>query len=224
MGQAARSIDVSLLPGPGQVALAAPPSPTPAPIEPKQIQATSKPSVAEAAPKLGSPLIVKPKPAPNAPANMATVFEQIISGAPSLTAVPLSIVSQPSTASPQPVQSAGATRCELLESLKLNFQRSDGVKTALRLIPRKSLSVANAILLWNGRWIDESDVGGPAALKPIEQAVAQTVSQTPPICQAELLHGVRFITLGDASDTMVLAFGSGDWRWSDLLATLSPPT
>jgi hypothetical protein len=218
----ARPIDVSLIAGLGRISVVAPAI---VPIEPKPNPVVLKSTVAtQAAQNLGSSLLLKPKPELNAPKSLAPVLAAIASGGPSLTAMPISIESTPATAPSMPAQTAGGARCQLLENLKFGLQSNNAVKAALLLIPKKSLSVANAILLWNGRWIDEADVGGAAVLDPIQQAVAQTVSLTPPDCQSELLHGPRFIALGDAHDTMVLAFGSADWRWSDLLATLSPPT
>ena len=86
------------------------------------------------------------------------------------------------------------------------------------MIPRQARSVANAILLWNGQWLmlGSSQSG---ALQPVEQIVKETVERAPQACQAEVLQGPRLILVSEPHDTFVLAFGSGDWRWTDLLET-----
>ncbi len=197
--------------------------PSAAPIEPTPTPAAAKPSVAtEAAEKLGSSLLLKLKPEPEPPKNLTPILVDMSSGGASLTAEPVTITSRPTQAAPSPLQTAGGKSCQILENLKLDLQGSEAVKAALTLIPTKSLSVAKAIVLWDGRWIDASSVGGSSALASIEQAVSQIVNAAPPNCQLEAVQGVRFITLGDSRDTTVLAFGSNDWTWADVLATLSP--
>ena len=219
MGRVARAVEVSLVRGDGHAAaspfLIASSSAPPAPPTP----ASAKPSMAtQASPDLGASVALKPKVA----TDKAVEPILAIAGGPSLTAEPVSIAAQPMLSTPAASPAAGGKSCQILENLRADFQAKEEIKAALKLIPVQSRSVSNAILLWDGRWIDTSLVGGAAALQPIESAVLQTVSQAAPDCQAETLHGPRLITLGDARDTTVLAFGSGDWRWSDLIATLSP--
>jgi hypothetical protein len=223
MGHPTRAIDVSLISGMGQIAVASPNSIAPV-LEPVATNpAVSKSAVAtEASSNAGSTPVPKPKPEPDAPHPPTPILTAIVAGGPDLTAKPISINPQPAQAPPVLSQTAGGAHCELVETIKRNLQSNESAKAALLLIPKKSLSIANAILLWDGHWIDESDIGGADALRSIEQTVVQTISQTPAMCQGEVLHGPRFIILDEAGGAMVLAFGSADWRWSDLSATLSP--
>jgi hypothetical protein len=226
VGQFASAIEVSLVSGTGRTGLAALPAtlpaPKPDPIDPKPTPSDASSVEAKAAANLGSSLLLKPKLEP--PKDLTPMVVNMTSGGPSLTAQPLSITSHPAQAASLPLQAAGGKSCQILETLKLGLQGSAAVKAALLLIPAQSLSVSKAIVLWDGHWIDSPSVGGSSNLAPIKEAVLQVVGQAPPICQVELLRGVRFITLGDARDTTVLAFGSNAWRWIDVLATLSPTT
>ena len=124
-----------------------------------------------------------------------------------------------STVSPSASAGAGATTktCQIFELLEAALQTSEQVRKALSLIPARSKSVANAVLLWDGHWVDANIVGGAAALNPIQDAVAQSISVSPMSCQEELVRGPRIVVVGDARDATVLAFGSGEWRWADVL-------
>lgn len=112
----------------------------------------------------------------------------------------------------------GGKTCQIFEALQSVLQTSPAVRDALPRIPPQARSVANAVMLWDGRWQDEAGLGGPAAVEPVEQAVLATIAAASPACQAELVRGPRLIPVGDARNVMVLAFGSGEWRWGDLLA------
>ena len=118
---------------------------------------------------------------------------------------------------------AGGKTCQIFEVLQTMLQTSDEVRRALPLIPASARSVANAVMLWDGRWVDDSTLGGPPTLGPIQSIALLAVTAAPPNCRAELVRGPRLITVGDARDTTVLAFGSGEWRWGDLLTSLHPP-
>ena len=226
MGHAERTVPVSLVSGVGQISKIAPSlaalAPTAVDPEPKPVRTDPNPPAATDAASIQESLNLKPKPESDPPKTLTSIVADIVSGGPSLTAEPLSPASPPTQASSAPMQTAGGKNCQILETLKLSLQGSDAVRAALLQIPARSLSVAKAIVLWDGQWIDASSVGGSSTLASFEQAVIQIVHQAPPNCQVEVLQGVRFITLGDARDTTVLAFGSNTWRWTDVVATLSP--
>ena len=116
-----------------------------------------------------------------------------------------------------------ATNCRIADFLQTVLQTNSDVHIALGLMPPGVKSVANAVLLWDGRWIDGETVGGATVFDPIHTAVVAGVSNAPAACQMELVRGPRLITVGDSHNTTVLAFGSGEWRWADVLDTRAPP-
>lgn len=134
---------------------------------------------------------------------------------PDPTATPLNVRAVSSPETPAAAGVSADPSCRILEGLQARLAASLEIRARLALIPKRSLSVSDAILLWNGQWIDETSVGGAAVLGPIERAVGVAVAQSPISCRNAVVHGPRLVTLSDAGDTKVLAFGSGDWRWAD---------
>ena len=91
------------------------------------------------------------------------------------------------------------------------------VHASLSQVPREARSVANAIMLWDGRWMEASDLGGSTIADPIRAAIIEQVRFESPACRDMPIRGPRFITLVATPANIVLAMGSGEWRWSDLL-------
>jgi hypothetical protein len=106
--------------------------------------------------------------------------------------------------------------CALTAWLQQALQDDPLVQAALREIPRPSRSVANALMLWNGSWAPVS-ASAAAGVSTIETAVVVGVLQTPESCRSELIRGPELMTLVSGEDATVIAIGSGEWRWADLL-------
>ena len=169
---------------------------------------TSSPPLSPPAPHLDTVLAPTPPQAPN--------LADLILAGPSLTAQPSPVRAQTASAPSPASPAAGDRSCRILDALQTKLRSSAEVHLAVSAIPRQSRSVANAILLWNGEWIEPASVGGAASLAAIELQVDDVVAHASPECRQELQSGPRLLTLGDANDTLVLAFGSGRWRWEDL--------
>jgi hypothetical protein len=141
--------------------------------------------------------------------------------APELQTAPDKTAPAPETSAPAALAdaaSAGGKACQILDWLQGVLRTNDQVRRALPLIPRRSRSVANAVMLWDKGWVDGASLGGPAAVEPIHAVILQTIQAAPASCQMEIVRGPRLILVGDADGATVLAFGSGEWRWGDLLA------
>ena len=108
--------------------------------------------------------------------------------------------------------------CSVTEEVQATLRASNDVHAALDRIPRAARSVANAVLLWNGRWIDANEVGGPGAIDPIRAAVAAVVHTASADCRTAQLTGPRFMIVPSPSGTRILTFGSGDWTWAEVAA------
>ncbi len=111
----------------------------------------------------------------------------------------------------------GGAGCVLTENVQANLRADSSVRQALALIPASARSVSNALLLWDGQWIDASAVGGPAALDPIRVAVAATVRAASADCRKAAVTGPRLLFVDTGSQTQILAFGSGQWTWDQLI-------
>ena len=111
---------------------------------------------------------------------------------------------------------ASGQTCKLGEWLQGALQQDEQIGLALARIPRPSRSVANALMLWDGSWVEAPGAG--AGLLVIRGAILSGVQSAPQPCRTELMTGPVLITLNDPSGATLLAIGSGQWRWDDLLS------
>lgn len=119
----------------------------------------------------------------------------------------------------EPVASitVGSGSCDLTEAVTSNLRANAAVQAALAEIPRRSRSVANAVMLWNGDWTSDETVGGRSSLAVLRLVIAASVRAAPFECRDSLVVGPRLIFVPDAVGTAVLAIGSGSWSWGQLL-------
>ena len=108
------------------------------------------------------------------------------------------------------------TGCDLSDAVQARLRSSPEVTAALQRMPRNARSVADAIMLWDGHWIDADSVGGGSALDPIRAAVSAAIRAAPAACRDALVTGPRLAIVPGVSGNLVLAFGSGQWTWAQL--------
>lgn len=121
-------------------------------------------------------------------------------------------------ARPVPVAAAsGAAGCAVADVVQAALRSSGPVRQALDRMPRDARSVADAVQLWNGHWVDAATIGGPAALDPIRTAVDIAVRAAPETCREAGIAGPQLIFVAADGGTRVLAFGSGMWSWAQLM-------
>lgn len=113
---------------------------------------------------------------------------------------------------------ASGSGCAVSDTVQARLRASPEVQVALDQMPRASRSVADAVLLWNGRWIEADQVGGPAAIDPIRAVVADVVRAVPADCRSAQVTGPRFVFVPSATGARILTFGSGNWTWAQLLS------
>ncbi len=109
--------------------------------------------------------------------------------------------------------------CDLTEPVRAALQGNQEVLNSLPTIPRDKLSVANAIMIWKAAWLDEDRQLDATAVAMIRDVVAETIAAATPECRMQPQIGPRLLLLSGTADTVVLAVGSGEWRWQDLLDT-----
>ena len=111
--------------------------------------------------------------------------------------------------------------CQLTVWLQQALQADPQVQAALLKIPRPARSVSNALMLWDGDWTDASP-NAAAGIAAIRAAVLAGLSSAPESCRAQLVRGPELMTLTTGAETTVIALGSGEWRWGDLLPSAAP--
>ena len=113
--------------------------------------------------------------------------------------------------------------CPLAQWIQDALRAEPGVMAGLAVIPRQSRSVANAIMLWDGRWVPARQPAAEAGLAPIRAAIVAGVEAAPAHCRQQRLNGPLLITLVGERDTTLLAVGSGEWTWGDIRAPAPVP-
>jgi hypothetical protein len=114
-------------------------------------------------------------------------------------------------------QTIAAGPCGLTDDVQIALQQDQSVGIAISQIPATARSVSNALLVWDGRWAMPGSIGGDAALRPIQSLVQARIRAAPAACQEEAITGPRLMVVSQDSGVVVLAFGSGVWRWDQLL-------
>lgn len=160
------------------------------------------PATPEPAPAKVVPAPVEPLPMP------PPVVEIALPPPPVISATPVSLDVD------RPLSSSGAG-CDLTDVVQSALRESAAAKAAIATLPAKARSVANAVMLWDGRWIDGGDATTRRALARIREVVLATVDGATADCRAQAQAGPRLILIPGTPDA-VLALGSGRWRWGDL--------
>ncbi len=156
-----------------------------------------------------------PTPAPITPP------EPIIVPPPAIVTPPSEMVTSLLTELDRTSRSGGA--CDLSGPVQLALQTSPAVQDALSQIPTVQRSVANAVMLWDGSWNAASERLAPAALQVIRDVIAGTAAAAGEGCRLQLQSGPRLLYLPGNGATTVLAMGSGEWRWQDVIDTVVSP-
>lgn len=118
--------------------------------------------------------------------------------------------------------------CDLAAAVQERLSTAPTAIAAIDDIPPAARSVANAVMIWDGRWSRISPADGapqPAGTLPetrIRWAVIEVLLSAAPACRDAIIRGPRFLLVSRPTGNAVLVFGSGQWRWADLLQSLAP--
>lgn len=107
--------------------------------------------------------------------------------------------------------------CKLGAWLQEAMQENDGIAKALHQVPRQTRSVANAVMLWNGQWVEPVPAAA-AGVTSLQRAILAGIQSAPPQCLRQPVNGPLLIAIQEEDEIVLLAIGSGQWRWADLLA------
>lgn len=186
------------------------------------------PQTAAPSPKLMPAEVVSPLPDIEIQAAPTTPIEPILVGRSLPEALP-EFESEQTTPDLKPMTAAAAPRalargetCQLTQWIQDALRQDDSVREALSAIPREARSLANAIMLWDGRWVETATMSAGQVL-PIRDAIILGVRTAPAACRDEEMRGPLLIAVPDRFGTTLLAVGSGAWRWSDLLPDAALP-
>ncbi|MFP1133289.1 hypothetical protein [Asticcacaulis sp. W401b] len=114
-----------------------------------------------------------------------------------------------------PAFDGDAGGCDLRGTFSALMANSPEIQHSLSSLPVSDRSVANAVMLWDGKWSDDTLVGGRALLRGL---LIKTLAAAPKACLNGINYGPVLFLVPDRDRTAVLAIGSGEWHWADLLA------
>lgn len=109
--------------------------------------------------------------------------------------------------------------CDIGASLALAIGSSPEMQNTLATMPREARSVANAVQVWDGSWIDPADARAEPAFAAVRLVILEAIEAAPEPCRNQPLTGPRFVVVPEGENSAtILVVGSGTWRWADLPA------
>lgn len=111
-----------------------------------------------------------------------------------------------------------ASGCALDETVRQALANSPEAQAALAQIPLQARSVANALLIWDGGWTLPVIQADPGTLDVVRAVVIRSLRDVDARCRAAVVIGPRLVVVPGGGSAVVLAFGSGRWRWDDVSA------
>jgi len=109
--------------------------------------------------------------------------------------------------------------CDMASRLQAALRRDHTVLAQAAAAVRQA--DGRALRIWDGDWV-QNGVEDGKGLSAVREAVVVEVAFAPAACRAETVRGLVLLTLGDGPGAARIAVGSGQWRWSDLLASGRP--
>lgn len=131
----------------------------------------------------------------------------------SLTSVPMQIDAP--TIETENADTIATGDCSVIEALQTALASDQAVVKSLAALPASLRSTTNAVTVWNDRWTARDD-------DVVRAAVTAGLKAMPAPCRAAVVTGPRLLIVAAGARPVVLAFGSGNWRWGDLLADTRP--
>lgn len=119
-------------------------------------------------------------------------------------------------------ENASGGGCDLTAPVEAALQSDTNVAETLPSIARDRRSVANALAVWNQRWIKADEKFPEKALDAIRETVRLTVVAASDACRAQTQNGPRLVYLVGQDQTTVLALGSGEWTWQQVADSADP--
>ena len=105
----------------------------------------------------------------------------------------------------------GGGVCDMAARVQMALRKDPLVRAAL------AGSAGKAAMVWNGDWVRGQGEDGKG-LAAVREAIVWEIAFAPPACRAQSVRGLVMLSLNEAAGSARLAVGTGEWRWSDLLA------
>lgn len=119
--------------------------------------------------------------------------------------------------------------CGMAGVVAKGISENPDAMAAVAALPDDVRSETDAVMLWNGAWLDTGQTSVlsalPIGLVPpsadpvaaLKQVILASLEQAPAECLEVETIGPQFIPISEPGRTTMLVIGSGAWRWSSLL-------
>ena len=182
---------------------------------PAVVAASAKTAQAQPRPQAAMTLdpIVSEAPAPQPDPAITDVAYTLpaVDGGPVLSDTDAQALSQFQPAS---AQAGAGEACNLTSSVVRDFSQSPLVRQGVDELPATEKSVANAVQMWDGAWSAETQSGGKALLRAV---LTREIAAAPADCLRQANNGPVFFMVPEGPATVVVAVGSGQWTWGQLV-------
>ena len=160
--------------------------------------------------------ISKDVPVPDAPAKPAVVppvpDERMVALLPSVSVV---------DAAPPAAGSSTGNGCSVASTIGAALLADQDAMVELAALPAGVRSESDAVMLWNGEWIDAaSETEMQMTQTPIpalKRVVTDAIIALPAECREVQTAGPQLIPIPEQGRTTMVVIGSGVWRWANLL-------
>lgn len=115
---------------------------------------------------------------------------------------------------PASAQIGAGPACNLTPAVVRDFSQSPLVRQGVSELPAGEKSVANAVQIWDGAWPDETQSGGKALIRAL---LTREIAAAPADCRKQVNNGPVFFVVPDGAATAIVAVGSGQWTWGQLV-------
>ena len=121
-----------------------------------------------------------------------------------------------------PVAGSGTGQgCSVASAVSAALIADKDAMAELAALPGDVRSDADAVMLWNGAWLDTDPatqmqmVSTP--IPALRRAVSDAVLALPAECQEVEMAGPQLLPIPEPGRTTMVVIGSGVWRWSSLI-------
>lgn len=114
---------------------------------------------------------------------------------------------------------AAAGGCALAQNVGEAIGKNPAAMAEIDGLPPDVRTSADAIMLWDGQWLDPGVTPADIKIGVLRQAVEQVVADAPAECRNAEATGPQFIPVPEGDRTLMIVIGSGTWHWADLIAS-----
>ena len=119
--------------------------------------------------------------------------------------------------------------CGMAGVLAKGISENPEAMAAVAALPREVRSETDAVMLWNGTWLEPSQsealagvplvsaMTGQDPVTVLKTKILATLAAAPAECREVESLGPQLIPISELGRTTMLVIGSGAWRWSSLL-------